>query len=175
MESVFGTSDGTVSHARVPFQFGYDAGGRADVVHFREYVAGVVYATCYLVGSGDQIANCLGEYELAVCHRVEEPWGAELISRLAYSTLEARLEPGQTMDVGPFAPDGSTISALMFEEFARFTFHGKSAGVLLCIGVTADELAACRRGQRERVQRTLRAKGVYPFTDLHRRSTLRWF
>ena len=144
-------------------------------LHFREYVAGVVYATCYLVGSGDQIANCLGESSWPFAIELKSPGAQNYISRVASATLEAGLEPGQTMDVGPFAPDGSTISALMFEEFARFTFHGKSAGVLLYIGVTADELAACRRGQRERVQRTLRAKGVYPFTDLHRRSTLRWF
>jgi hypothetical protein len=52
---------------------------------------------------------------------------------------------------------------------------GRPAGILLCIGITADELSACRRGQHERVLKALKSKVVYPFTDFDRRSTLKWF
>jgi len=175
METALGPSADVVLHAPIPFDFGYDAGGRADIVLFKDHIDGVVYATCDLMGRGDQVANALGAYELAVCHRKDEVWGAKVISALAYYTLEARVEPGQTMDLGPAAPKGSRLTAFLFEAFATFDMAARRAGVLLCIGITADELAACRRGQRERVLKALKSKGVYPFTDLGRRSVLGWF
>jgi hypothetical protein len=175
LETAFGPSADVVLHAPIPFDFGYDAGGRADVVLFRQHIKGTVYATCDLMGRGDQMANALGAYELAVCHRHDEVWGAEVISALAYYTLEARVEPGQTMDLGPSAPKGSRLTAFLFDAFATFEMAGQRAGVLLCIGITSDELAACRRGRRERVLKALKSKGVYPFTDPGRRSVLGWF
>jgi hypothetical protein len=172
MEAVLGKSDDTVLHAVIPFQFGYDLGGRADVVCFRESVDGAVYATCELIGLDDQLPTSLGNYELVVCHRGAETWGAGVINSLAYYTLEARVEPGQTMDLGPARPVGSTISAFLFMDFGRFEVRGRKAGLLLCIGITPDELAECRRGRREFVEAELKKSGVYPFTDLQRRSTL---
>lgn len=172
METVLGKSDGMVSHAVVPFQFGYDAGGRADVVHFREHLAGVVHTTCQLIGLENQMPNMLGNYELAICHRGEQTWGVGIISSLAYYTLEARIEPGQTMDLGPAAPRGSTLAAFLFLEFGRFTLRSRKAGLLLCIGITLDELTACRGGNAQGVEMALVSKGVYPFTDLQRRSVL---
>ena len=172
MESVLGKSDGMVSHAVVPFQFGYDAGGRADVVHFREHVPGIVYVTSELIGDDLQLQNALGNYELAICHRKEETWCAQTISSLAYYTLDARLEPGQTMDIGPAAPPGSVISAFLFNDFGRFTVRGRKAGLLLCIGITPDELSACQRGNLQGVEAGLRSRSVYPFTDFQRGSVL---
>lgn len=175
MESVFGKSDDIVLHAPIPFEFGHEAGGLADIVKFSNHITGVVYATCDLMGRADQIPNRLGAYELAVCHRSDEDWGARYISKLAYYTLMARVEPGQTMDLGTWMPTGSSITAIMFEELASFEIRGQPAGVLVCIGITADELSACRRGQHDRVIKALKSKGVYPFTDFKRRSTLKWF
>ena len=175
MEKAFGRSADVVLHASVPFDFGYDAGGRADVVLFRDHIDGTIYATCDLMGRGDQIANGLGTYELAVCHRNNEDWGAAVISALAYYTLDTRVDPGQTMDLGPSAPKGSRITAFLFDAFATIEVMGQRAGVLLCIGITSDELAACRRGKQERVLAALKSKGVYPFPDLDRRSVLGWF
>ncbi len=175
MEEAFGKSADVVLHATVPFDFGYDAGGRADVVQFRDHIDGTVYVTCELMGRSEQIANGLGAYELALCHRTNEDWGAAVISALAYYTLDARIDPGQTMDLGASVPKGSRITAFLFDEFATIEMMGKRAGVLLCIGITSDELAACRRGQHERVLKALKSKGIYPFTDLGRRSVLELF
>jgi hypothetical protein len=41
---------------------------------------------------------------------------------------------------------------------------------LLCVGITASELNACRNGRRLLVERALKESGVYPFTDLTRQS-----
>jgi len=173
MELALGKSDGMVTHAVVPFQFGYDAGGRADVVHFREHVPGIVYVTSELIGDDRQIQNALGNYELAICHRTEETWGARMISSLAYYTLDVRLEPGHTMDVSPAVPPGAAITAFLFTDFGRFTVRGRRAGLLLCVGITPDELSACQRGNLQGVEAGLRSRNVYPFTDFQRESVLR--
>jgi hypothetical protein len=77
------------------------------------------------------------------------------------------------MDIGSATPEGSTIAALLFLEYARFNVRGKKAGLLLCIGITADELAACRKGRRADVEEALKKAGIYPYTDLYRRSVLK--
>jgi hypothetical protein len=141
-------------------------------VHFREHVPGIVYATSELIGDDRQVQNALGNYELAICHRTEQQWGVETISSLAYYTLDARVEPGQTMDIGPAVPAGSAISAFLFADFGRVSVRGRKAGLLLCVGITPDKLSACRRGDRQRVEAGLRSNGVYPFTDFQRGSVL---
>ena len=172
MEAILGPSDGLVSHTAVPFDFGFDAGSRAAVVHFRQHLPGVVLATCGLIGTDEQVTNVLGNYELAICHRSDEDWGIGLLGGLAYYTLDASLKPGSTMDIEGAVPAGSVISGQLFTEFARFVVRGRKAGLLLCIGITSDELALCRTGGRERVEAALKAADVYPFTDLYRASVL---
>src|SRR5262249_21643937 len=173
MEAVLGKMDEMVGHATIPFDLGADIGGAADIVCFRNHVPGMLSVTSELIGRDDQRLNALGNYELAVCHRDDEQWGPNLISRLAHYTLRAELNPGETMDVGPSVPGGSTITALMFLELARFEVLGRRAGILLCIGITADELAGCRAGHARRVETALREKGIYPYTDLVRPSVYR--
>jgi hypothetical protein len=108
-----------------------------------------------------------------ICHRDDEEWGPNVICKLAYYTLEAELKPGDTMDIGPAAPKGSSIAALLFCDYARFKVRGKKAGLLHCIGITADELAACRSGRRADVERALKKENVFPYTDLYRKSVLK--
>jgi hypothetical protein len=172
LEARFGKMDDVVGHAPVPFQFGPEAGGAADVYFFRQVAPGVVAVTAELIGRDDQVPSSLGNYELAICHRQDETWGPNLVSRLAHHTLEARLEPGETMDIASIAPPGSAIAALLFQDFGRFEVRGRAAGVLLCIGITADELAACHEGRRAEVEQRLRATGIHPFTDLFRPSVV---
>jgi hypothetical protein len=71
-----------------------------------------------LIGHDEQVQNDLGNYELMICHRDDEPWGANVISRLAYYTLEAKLNPGETMDIGSALPDDSTLAAFLFLNYA---------------------------------------------------------
>ncbi len=172
IEDVLGKSENIVGHAVIPFHLGADLGGAADIIYFRHHVPGRISVTAELIGCEDQVPNDLGNYELMICHRDDERWGPSLICRLAYYTLEAELKPGDTMDIGPAAPEGSTIVALLFLEYARFKVRGKKAGLLLCLGITADELAVCRQGQCAEVERALKKEGVYPYTDLYRKSVL---
>jgi hypothetical protein len=173
IEAVLGKSEDTVGHAVIPFQFGPEMGGAADVVFFRHHLPGRVAVTSELIGCEEQIQNILGAYELMICHRDDEEWGPGLISQLAHYTLQAKLNPGETMGLGPAAPPGSTITALLFLEYARFTVRGKSAGLLLCLGITADELKVCRKGRYKEVVEALKKADVFPYTDLHRPSAVK--
>lgn len=172
IDRVLGPHDGMVGHARIPFEVGVELGGAADIIYYRQHVPGMVAVTSELIGRDDQVPNEFGNYELMVCQRDDVDWGAELISRLAYYTLEAELNPGDTMDIGSATPDGSSIVALLFFDYARFEVRGRHAGLLLCIGITQDELDACQSGRRAEVEQALRAAGVYPLTDLFRESVL---
>ncbi len=174
MQNVFGPTDGMVGHATIPFEVGAELGGAADVVYFRAFLPGAVLAvTSELIGRDDQVTSDLGNYELAICQRSDDPWGPDLVSRLAHYTLEAELRPGETMDIGGAVPNGSHISALLFLELAKFEVLGRQAGVLLCIGLTADELSACQSGKVSEVESALRSRSVYPYTDHARASVLK--
>lgn len=172
LERIYGKADKTVGHAPVPFSFGPDEGGAADVLYFRNHAPGVLTVTAELIGTDDQVRSSLGNYELAICHRSAETWGPNLISRLAYHTLETPLEPGETMDIGPIAPDGSGIAALLFESYGRFEIEGRKAGVLLCIGITEEELKWCLRGKSAEIVQLLKARSIFPFTDFGRQSVV---
>jgi hypothetical protein len=176
MEKVLGRPDDIVGHVVIPFQMGADIGGAADVVYFRHHVDGVVCATSELIGCDDQRANSLGNYELMICHRnndkAGQDWGSNIISQLAHYTCEAELNPGETMDIGAAAPKGSTIAAFLFFGYAAFAVGQREAGLLLCMGITAAELNACRKGKRQVVEAKLKAEGVYPFTDLFRKTVV---
>jgi hypothetical protein len=172
MESLLGISEDIVGHSTVPFDFGADLGGAADIIYFRNHVDGVGYATSELIGRDDQVANALGNYELLIFHREDCDWGADLISRLAFYTCQAELNPGNTMDIDSIVPEGSTIVALLFCDYGHFEVRGRDSGLLLCIGITSDELTECQSGNQAMVESALKKSGVFPFTDLYRVSTL---
>ena len=171
MDRVLGPHDDMVGHATTPFEVGADLGGGADVVYFRAQPSGVIAVTSELIGRDDQAPNELGNYELMICQRPDAEWGADIISRLAYYTLESELNPGETMGLGQATPEGSSIVAFLFFDYARFEVRGRQTGLLLCVGITQEELDACQNGRRREVEIALRVD-VYPFTDLFRASAL---
>lgn len=173
MESILGKSDEMHGHAVIPFDVGYDLGGAADIVYFKKHINGIGYATFELIGRNDQKENVLGNYELLIFHREDDKWGSNILSNLAYYTLDEVVNPYQTMDIGPATPDGSTIDAFIFFNYGTFKVLERDAGILLCVGITADELAACRAGKQKQVETALKEKSVYPFTDLYRESVLK--
>jgi hypothetical protein len=172
IETVLGPCHDVVGHAVIPFDIGSDNGGGADIIYFKRHINGIVSVTSELIGRDDQVENELGNYELMICHRDEEDWGADIISRLAYYTLEARISPGETMDIASCAPEGATTAALLFFNYGTFKVRKRKAGLLLCVGITEDELNLCRAGKRGNVEKALKAAKVYPFTDLYRDSVI---
>ena len=172
MEAVLGKCDGTVYHAPPPMHLD----GWADVLRFRNYVAGVTYVTCDLIGNPRQPPNNFGQYELMMCTREESTWAPGVLSRLARYTHEAALQPGDTMDIARAAPRGSSVEALLFATPAlptvRTNILGQPAGILLCVGITADEFGACKAHHSRVVLRMLKEREIFPFTDVRRQSVL---
>jgi hypothetical protein len=162
---ILGTPGDKVWHAVIPFQLG----GSADVLPFPEFVPGITFVTAEMTGvDSGQLPSTLGNYELMICANQQLEKAADLISRLARYTCDAVLEPGETMDLQTFFGSGSTIRALLFahsnDEPIRFEFLGKRYGLLLCIGITADELAFKRANGSAKLLGLLKQHGVFPYT-----------
>jgi hypothetical protein len=146
--------------------------GQADVLVFAQHiVGGVLYVTSDLTGSAStQMPNGVwAQYELAICQRGDETWAPDAISRLAARTLRDPLRPGETMGMD-LLPGDSVISAFLFVDYGSFRLAHRSCGVLLCVGITAEEEAECFQSGSTVVLERLRGAGVFPFTDLERES-----
>ncbi len=167
---ILGKPADTVLHAVIPFQLG----GAADVLPFPDFTSGITYVTAEMTGEDvGQRSTSLGNYELMICARQELQKAGDLISNLARYTCDAELEPGETMDLGTFFGD-SSIRALLFthprEQAVHFEFLGQRYGLLLCIGITAEELAFKQAHGSESLLTLLRQHGVYPYTTPDRPS-----
>ena len=169
LATLLGKPADVVGHAMIPFALG----GAADVLHFPAYVPGMTYVTAELTGQDvGQLRTQLGHYELMICAKQELPEAAEFISQLARYTCEAKLEPGETMDCGPFF--GTKIKAVLFttpgEQATYFQFLGKRYGLLLCVGITGAELKFARAQGTDKLLTLLREHGVFPYTMPNRES-----
>lgn len=172
LAGVLGEPAADVLHSMVPFHLG----GSADVLIFPTFIQGVTYVTADLTGDDtDQLPTSLGNYVLMICMRQPLPRAGELISNLAMYTRDARLEPGDTMDLRSFFGD-STIRALLFthpgDAPVRFEFLGRQYGLLLCLGITADELELARSKGSDQLLTRLKEQGVFPCTVPGRASVL---
>jgi hypothetical protein len=167
---ILGVPTDKVFHAVIPFQLG----GSADVLMFPDFVSGATYVTAEMTGEDvGQRPNSLGNYELMICVQQDLQKAADLISKLARYTCDAKLEAGQTMDLGTFFGD-SSIRALLFthprEQKAQFNVLGKNCGLLLCVGITSDELAFARSHGTDKLLSLLEKHGVFPYTTPNRAS-----
>ena len=161
LEQVLGPCTQTY-HALIPLYLG----GQADVVAFGEHLEGVVYVTAELTGNREAP---YADYELMICDRGQDTWGADAISRIAAYTEETRISVGDTMDIEPGVPKGSTIKALIFDNYSTFALFGETCNLRLCIGITQEELQfKMKYGSNALLERLKREK-IYPFTDLYRR------
>jgi hypothetical protein len=168
LEAILGPADEEVFHALLPLYLG----GDADVLRFHPPGMGVAYVTSDLIGDNRQLQNDLGNFELMICLRYGDNWAPNLISRLARYTFEAYLQPWETMEIGVALPEGSAITAFAFVPHARFKVLERDCGLLLCLGITADESKGFHERDPQFVVERLKQLGVYPFTELQRGSAV---
>src|SRR5947207_400665 len=110
LTQVLGKSENRVFHAFFPFYMG----GLADVVIFPKFVRGKTYVTADCTGPGTgELRTRLGNYELMICTKNPSTAAADFISKLAPYTLQAKLQPGDTMEL-PRRQPGSTLKGLIF-------------------------------------------------------------
>lgn len=155
--ATFAAEPSQLLHAPHPFELG----GNADVLAF-PIGGGTAHVTAELTGKPDA---CYADYELMICQASDDAWGPSVISRLATYTQQARIEAGESMDIGPAVPEGSTIQAFVFDTFASFPLFGGQFDLRLCIGITQPELEYKMAHGAERLLAALKRHGVYPFTD----------
>jgi hypothetical protein len=169
IEEVLGPSDETVIHSPIPF----DIGGNADVLTFSTPTNGITYVTASLIGDESSLPNEQGQYELMIRVPLRSDWAANLISQLARYTTEAVLSAGNTMDIRPALPRPTELSTLLFVTYSTISVEGQQASLLLCLGITDDELDfAHEHGSSDLVEK-LKVAGVYPITDVARQSALK--
>lgn len=168
LEVIFGGTDDPIRKAFPPFY----SGGAADVLTFRKHVAGVTYVTASLIGDSQSKPNALGQYELMICVRKDAGWASDLISKLGHYTTEAVLAPNDTMDIGPALPRPTELTSFLFLPFSKIRVDGKDAAVMLCLGITADELEFIQDHDVEDLVEKLKERKIYPFTDPKRTSVL---
>src|SRR2546423_1543900 len=94
---VLGPGYDNVFHAVHPFALG----GQADVMAYCHHLEGMVYVTAELTGKPD---SCYTDYELMICHRRQDDWGPNIISRLAPYTQQAYISSGESMDIDSATP-----------------------------------------------------------------------
>jgi hypothetical protein len=160
----FGEMDETVLHSPVPFSLGHDIGGRADVYQFSHHLNGIVYITCDLWGSEQQESDA-HNYELMIAHRKKSDWGPNLISLLAYYSLEASINSLETMDLPPDMRNGSSLVAILFHKYCEFKHNRKKLGVMLVMGISQNDLNFKKKNGGEKLLEKLIAEKKYPFTD----------
>jgi hypothetical protein len=153
-----------------------EAGG-ADVLMFPSYInGGTTYVTAEMtLPDAAQVPNAQGfNYELMMCGKRIEDWMANLIARLALYTLQAPLNPGDTLDF-PFKK-GSKIQVLLFAEpetLVPFKFLGKEFKLLLVMGITQEEKAYQDEHGHAALMEKLKGEKIFPVTDFERRSVVR--
>jgi hypothetical protein len=95
---------------------------------------------------------------------------------LAAYTCKAKLEPEQTMDIGNFLGD-STLPAIIFahprEGGFSFEFAGKKFGLLLYVGIAAEELNYARKNGGAKLLAKLKQANVFPYTEPGRGSVMK--
>ena len=164
LSKIFGAMDGAL-HSPHPFQLG----GNADILRFPNHLDGTVYVTADLTGKPDEV---YADYELMICVPEDSEWAASVISRLAPYTQEAYLHSGDTMDIDSAVPAGSMINALIFHTYSSFNMFGETYDVRLCLGITKDELSYKKSTDSDTLIKRLKEAGIYPMTDLSRKSIL---
>ena len=171
LEAMLGPADDNILTSLIPIYLG----GQSDVLRFSRVPdaagGGIAYVTAGLTQTSAQPPSKIGNYELMIRTRAEEPQAGPLISGLAAYTLRTVLNPNDTMDLGENQPPGVTIRALLALEpdppMNRFEMFGKSYAILMLVGITTSEMNAFRGGRADETLAALR-RSVLPFTDLRR-------
>jgi len=170
MQKKLGSPIDKVFHAIVPFHFGFDKNGAADVFLFKRPDNYISYVTGDLIGTKQKPSDC-GNYELLSIMKDGQEWGAKLIRVLAYYTLDASINSGETMDIGNTGKNVG-FEAIIFDKYAETVIDGNKIGIMLVIGITKKELDWKFKNSGMALIQKLKEAKVYPYTIPKRKSIL---
>jgi len=186
LERVLGKMHDMVGHAIIPF----DVGGSLDIYYFTNGIPGTGFATMELIkpdGTGS-IPNRMGTYELVTFTKLpydsssqETPFNTiqgrlnMIMTNTAMYSFDAKLEPNETAEVP--GDEGQPNYCLIFDSYEpngqQFTIGDEKHGLLLIIEVFKDEMEYAMENGGAKLIAKLKAKGHYPYSDLHRESVLK--
>ena len=157
LEKLFGAAEDLGPRPSVPFELG----GDAELLLFPQHIVGArLYVTADLTTTQP--------YELALCVRGDETWPPSAIRRLAAYCAKQRMHPGDTVRLKSAVPQPSAITGFVFDDYGTFALQQRRCGVLMAVGITADELRMSAALGTTALLEELRGAGVFPFTDLER-------
>jgi hypothetical protein len=143
-------------------------GGGVDVLSFAAPEGGYTYVTSGL--SHPRFPQRFGaaRFELAIHAREPNEWAPRLLARIGPTSAGLRYHFYDTL---PLADGSSRLGGLVFapHEPRAWSVVGDQRYLLMrCVGVTLDELAACRIAGAPTVLSAIERAGIYPFTDPNR-------
>jgi hypothetical protein len=155
LSSKFGPAETTI-HTDLP---PYDNGQSAEVLEFRQSSSpgGVVYVSV----SANSAVSAWPEFMLVT--RQPEDWAPALLAIVAAAEQKNHFESGGTLTIGT-GPVGG-IAFTVFDGLFSVMLGKRRKPLLLALGVTARELAACRARGVDQVVHLLKAAGQFPFTE----------
>lgn len=155
---------GPIDHETIAAIIGFDAGGPVSLCSvghgLHEFVT---YVSCELAVRDDQLVGEEGPYELMTCCN-DESWARTVLSGIARLGLEARLEPGHTVDIGPLVGESARLQGVVLDGFASVEIGRRPYRILIVHGVTRDELAVAKEQGVESLLLLRRRSGIYPRT-----------
>jgi hypothetical protein len=131
----------------------------------------VSYITSELALRDGQKTGEIGQYELMMtCNNLL--WCRGILTGIGRMTFDELFQDKHTLDIRPWVNEGFPIQGIVFEEFCTVLIDEKKYGVLNCIGVTRKELEFGIENSVAELQNKLKLSGIYPNTDVHRKSTI---
>lgn len=103
----------------------------------------------------------------------KEQWAPKLISQLAAYKLDTPLQPWDMMTIAQVLPEGANLCDALFVPYADFEVRDRKCGLLLCLGLTNEELQSCQTVDCEPIIDKLNEAGEYPFTTPQRESAIK--
>lgn len=157
--------------------------GPVDIAEFDRGSDGSILATYALTGNygSDQLLNTLGEYEFAIHIKPTNPnldistlndQAAELLRALAAMSKSRVVESGDT--AGPMELPWNDLTHILFyniaDESSPFLVMGESCGMMMCIGITDDELRFIKQNGHAKFIDRMKSTHLFPYTNPHRKS-----
>lgn len=187
LEAILGKSDSLVGHAIIPFE----VGGAVDMYYYPNgIINGTGFSTMELIqpdGTGP-IPNRNGTYELLAFTKLKstsdtsktnafnliERRICEIFTSTATYSFDAKLEPGETMEI---PKEGAPNICIVLDEYKPdnkdFFIGDRKHGLLLLIEVFRDEMEFAMENGSDELLRKLKERGHYPYSDLDRQSVLK--
>jgi hypothetical protein len=189
MEKSLGTMHGIVMHSIIPF----DVGGGLDLYYYPDALPGTAIATKELsplpgVGSSNDVYS---SYELVMFTRhpldidaandPRTPFGRThatlnaILNAMARFSQGATLNPGETCEF-PADMDRIGGKCLIFDGYAKHSDSvAQDFGLLAIIEVFRSEMNYARKRGTAKLIERLKAKNVYPYSDLDRKPVVSWW